>query len=101
MYWGEELVAIYNEAYIGMLKLDRTALFSNQQTRPGRPETSSAHGPELQSCLGGDLARGQGRFRKCTPYGSSDYEGRRLPVHMAEWFHRGGIFFMVHYSNGR
>ena len=28
MYWGDELVAIYNEAYIGTTLLSQTSIFS-------------------------------------------------------------------------
>lgn len=55
MYWGEELVAIYNEAYIGTLNLTTAVTVFNRQNRTGRPEAPHAHGPELQSCLGRDL----------------------------------------------
>lgn len=57
MYWGEELVAIYNEAYIGTSDLGSASTKVNNRVRSGRPETSITDGPELQGCLGGDLGR--------------------------------------------
>ena len=55
MYWGEELVAIYNEAYIGKYYLYRHNATILTRRRTGWPETSHADGTKLQSCLGRNL----------------------------------------------
>lgn len=50
MYWGDDLVAIYNEAYIGMGLLTRILLLDYTLTsncRPCWPEASATYGPEL------------------------------------------------------
>jgi hypothetical protein len=55
MYWGEELVAIYNEAYIGTFAFASILTCINTWTRTRRAKTPRANGPELQSSLGGDM----------------------------------------------
>ena len=60
MYWGEELVAIYNEAYIGMIAFSNTSTCINVSTRTRRAKTPRSYGTELQSVLGGDMGRCQG-----------------------------------------
>ena len=55
MYWGDELVAIYNEAYIGKYYFSRCPAIVLMRVRTGRPKTPSFDGPELQSRLGRDL----------------------------------------------
>lgn len=47
MYWGDELVAIYNEAYIGKYYLQECFATELTCTRAGRSKTSGTNGSEL------------------------------------------------------
>lgn len=55
MYWGDELVAIYNEAYIGKSLPWCSSWHRADDCRSRGSETSYINGAELQSRVGGDL----------------------------------------------
>lgn len=52
MYWGDELVAIYNEAYIGALYLVQGAYHTDASRRSCRTEASNVNGSKLQGRMG-------------------------------------------------
>lgn len=101
MYWGDDLVAIYNEAYIMLAGQKHPDLMGQRYDAVlGQKTYVSLIFRQLSNSVGGDLGRRKGCLCFRSYYWRSHDEGRRLPIYPTRQFPGRDLLFVEYHSNG-